>query len=168
MVLNVPTHLAIRPKDNKVPAFPLWFQYQQFTACQTAIKTWEELKRTNRWTYASIVQSDIIDLFVSTSSFSTTWKAAFQYVPLFPEMEKWLSSPVQDHNVIEDTKLWGQVKPNLKELTNWISEHMDRKNEEEQVQKKSKGKEKEKKEKGKEKKDGKGKKKDRKGKSKDL
>jgi hypothetical protein len=54
---------------------------------QSVIKVWEGLKATQQWRYASITQSDIIDLFVSTSSFTTTWKSAFQYVHMFPDMQ---------------------------------------------------------------------------------
>lgn len=92
-------------------------------------------------------------------------------------MQAWLSAKAGERNSLDDVKIWGPIKPNLKELTNLVMERMEEKvvvvsSEDEQVQKKDKGKERERKPK-KDRKDKGGKKekkekKDKKGKSKDL
>lgn len=99
-LLQIPLHLANRDDHN------LRFAYAKYKACLQALRNYQDLVDSGTWTGSSLIQYDIIRLFVSKSFWHSHYVKTFSKLSSFPDMKEWL----ENTDDLDDEKVWGIKK----------------------------------------------------------
>jgi len=94
--------------------------YAKYMTIKDAVKQLNQMKKAGTWTAKLPTLQEISGIFVSKSAFFSNHNRVFPNVPLYPAMEKWL---LNEEDVPEDVKVWGNAKHTFGNLDKILKSH---------------------------------------------
>jgi len=102
--LNIPIHLTDRSNKTKAD---LHMAYAKYVALLAALNLMSKLVTAGTWTHQTVVNDDIIEIFMSSSAYFKNHSKVFTMVDRHPQMKLWL---LNADGGPSDYDVWGYKK----------------------------------------------------------
>ena len=102
--LNIPIHLTDRSNKDKGN---IRMAYAKYVGLLAALNSMSKLVTSGTWTHPTVVNDDMIEIFMSKSAYFKNHSKVFTMVDRHPQMEKWLLNAKDGPT---DFSVWGHQK----------------------------------------------------------
>jgi len=113
--LNIPLHLTDCSAKAKAD---IRMAYAKYLALLDAIKSMSKMVTSGTWTYKTVTNDDIIEIFMSKSAYFKNHAKVFPMVNRYPMMERWLSNGDDSPS---DYDVWGYQRHTFDVLRSILS-----------------------------------------------
>ncbi|KAF8890349.1 hypothetical protein BD779DRAFT_1671307 [Infundibulicybe gibba] len=99
--------------------------YSKYLAYHEAREKYLKLVNAKRWPLDPVRQTELIELFVSKTTWHKSYPRAFAHVGRFPDLLQWLQEVKEEDGGPSDVEIWGELKPSytFADLFTWLRQY---------------------------------------------